>query len=465
MKLYNSLTKQKETFVPIEPGKVKMYVCGPTVYNFFHIGNARPFLVFDAFRHYLIYRGYEVTFVQNFTDVDDKIINKAIEENVESTVISEKYIDAYFEDADRLGITRADHHPKVTETMTEIIAFIETLIEKGNAYNVNGNVYFAVDSFSKYGKLSKQAIDDLEVGARIDVSDEKKNPLDFALWKRVKPGEPSWESPWGPGRPGWHIECSVMSTSILGDTIDIHAGGQDLMFPHHENEIAQSEAKTGKEYVKYWMHNGYINIDNQKMSKSKNNFFTTREILDQFEPEVVRFFMLQAHYRSPINFSRDLMEAAKNGLERLYNVKDNLNFAIDHAENDALTKGEADALDHLLTYKEKFIQVMDDDFNTADGIAVIFELAREINIAMKTSKSKSFLEGALDLFVELAQVLGILKRQEMSLDDMVEALIAERQEARKNKNFKRADEIRDQLKDQGIVLEDTPQGVKWQRKG
>ncbi|MDK2868001.1 MAG: cysteinyl-tRNA synthetase [Clostridiales bacterium] len=465
MKIYNSLTRQKETFKTVEPGKVKMYVCGPTVYNYFHIGNARPFLVFDAFRHYLIFRGYEVTFVQNFTDVDDKIIKKANEEHVHSKEISEKYIGAYFEDADRLGITRADYHPRVTETIPAIIDFVDALVKKGNAYAVDGNVYFAVDSFSQYGKLSKQSIDDLEAGSRIDISDEKRNPLDFALWKKAKPGEPSWDSPWGLGRPGWHIECSVMSTTILGETIDIHAGGQDLIFPHHENEIAQSEAKTGKTYVNYWMHNGFINIDNQKMSKSLNNFFTTREILDEFEPEVVRFFMLQAHYRSPINFNRELMEAAHNGLERLYNVKQNLLFSIEHAQATNQTAEENEMLKTLSGYKERFIEVMDDDFNTADGIAVIFEMAREINIDVTTDRSKAFLEAALDAFLELTEVLGILKRENKSLDAEIEALIAERQQARKDKNFKRADEIRDQLKADGIVLEDTPQGVKWHRKG
>jgi cysteinyl-tRNA synthetase len=465
MKIYNSLTRQKETFKTVEPGKVKMYVCGPTVYNYFHIGNARPFLVFDAFRHYLIFRGYEVTFVQNFTDVDDKIIKKANEEHVHSKEISEKYIGAYFEDADRLGITRADYHPRVTETIPAIIDFVDALVKKGNAYAVDGNVYFAVDSFSQYGKLSKQSIDDLESGSRIDISDEKRNPLDFALWKKAKPGEPSWDSPWGLGRPGWHIECSVMSTTILGETIDIHAGGQDLILPHHENEIAQSEAKTGKTYVNYWMHNGFINIDNQKMSKSLNNFFTTREILDEFEPEVVRFFMLQAHYRSPINFNREMMEAAHNGLERLYNVKQNLLFSIEHAQATNQTAEENEMLKTLSGYKERFIEVMDDDFNTADGIAVIFEMAREINIDVTTDRSKAFLEAALDAFLELTEVLGILKRENKSLDAEIEALIAERQQARKDKNFKRADEIRDQLKADGIVLEDTPQGVKWHRKG
>ena len=465
MKLFNSLTRQKEQFNPVEPGKVRMYVCGPTVYNYFHIGNARPFLVFDAFRQYLEYRGYEVTFVQNFTDVDDKIINKANEEQVDSLTISERYIDAYFEDADRLGIKRATYHPKVTETMPEIIAFIEDLIKKGNAYNVGGNVYFSVGSFSNYGKLSKQALEDLESGSRVDISDEKQNPLDFALWKKHKQGEPFWESPWGKGRPGWHIECSVMSTTILGDTIDIHAGGQDLIFPHHENEIAQSEAKTGHPYVNYWMHNGYINIDNQKMSKSLNNFFTTREILDEFDPEVVRFFILQAHYRSPINFSRDLMNAAKNGLERLYNVRHNLQFKIENTLIKELLPDELKKLESLKQYDRRFVEVMDDDFNTADGIAVIFEMAREINTLMQDEHSITFIEGARDQFLALTNVLGILMKEEEALENDIEALIEERQTARKNRDFKRSDEIRDELSAQGIVLEDTPDGVKWHRKG
>jgi len=464
MKLFNSLTRQKEEFKPVEPGKVRMYVCGPTVYNYFHIGNARPFLVFDAFRQYLEYRGYEVTFVQNFTDVDDKIINKANEEQVDSLTISERYIDAYFEDADRLGIKRATYHPKVTDTMPEIIAFIEDLIKKGNAYNVDGNVYFSVGSFSNYGKLSKQALEDLESGSRVDVSDEKQNPLDFALWKKHKKGEPFWESPWGEGRPGWHIECSVMSTSLLGDTIDIHAGGQDLIFPHHENEIAQSEAKTGHPYVNYWMHNGYINIDNQKMSKSLNNFFTTREILDEFDPEVVRFFILQAHYRSPINFSRELMNAAKNGLERLYNVRNNLAFKIENTTTKTLTADESQTLESLSAYGRRFVEVMDDDFNTADGIAVIFEMAREINTLMQDEHSIAFVEGVRDQFLTLTNVLGILKKEQETLESDIEALIEERQSARKNKDFKRSDEIRDELSAKGIILEDTPDGVKWRRK-
>ncbi len=464
IKIYNSMTKQKETFRPIEEGKVRMYVCGPTVYNFFHIGNARPFLMFDTFRRYLEFRGYEVSYVQNFTDVDDKIIKKANEEGVDSLAISNRYIEEYFKDADALGIKRATHHPRVTEMMGEIIEFIKVLEEKGHAYNVEGNVYFSVESYKGYGKLSKQSIEDLECGARIDVSDEKRNPMDFALWKKKKEGEPYWESPWGQGRPGWHIECSVMSTSLLGETIDIHAGGQDLVFPHHENEIAQSESKTGKTYVNYWMHNGYINIDNQKMSKSLGNFFTTRDILEKFDSEVVRFFMLQAHYRNPINFSSELLESAKNGLDRLYNVKKNLAFLIEHSEIETLQEGEEALLQNFESYKAEFIKSMDDDFNTADGIAAIFELARAINSNVNEKQSKAFLKETMTLFMRLNSVLGLLQKEEESLDNEVETLIDKRQAARKARDFAMADAIRDQLKARGIVLEDTPQGVKWHKE-
>ncbi len=460
MKIYNSQSKMKEAFIPIEPGKVKMYVCGPTVYNFFHIGNARPFLVFDAFRKYLEYRGYEVTYVQNFTDVDDKIITKAEVEKVDSHEISERYIRAYFEDADRLGIGRASHHPKVTEYIDQIIDFVNVLIEKGHAYASKGSVYFSVDSFEGYGKLSKQSTDDLELGARIDVSEDKKNPLDFVLWKAKKPGEPYWSSPWGDGRPGWHIECSVMCTCLLGESIDIHAGGQDLIFPHHENEIAQSEAYTNKPYVKYWMHNGYINIENQKMSKSLNNFFTTREILESFEPEVIRFFMLSAHYRTPVNFSRTLIEASKNGLERLINGRNQLNYLLNHAPEGPILTSMKESLE---AFRTKFIQAMDDDFNTADGIAVIFELVRYTNSNFDVSVSKETIAFALELLTELTGVLGIMKLKSDQLDADIEAMIAERQEARKNKDFAKSDTIRDALKAQGIVLEDTAEGVKWHR--
>lgn len=461
MKIYNSLTRKKEEFQTIEPNKVRMYVCGPTVYNYFHIGNARPFTVFDTFRRYLEYRGYEVKYIQNFTDVDDKIINRANEEQLDSLEISEKYIAEYFKDADSLGIHRATVHPKVTDTIEEIIAFIEVLVNKGYAYASHGDVYFDTKRFETYGKLSKQNLEDLEMGARIEVNEQKKHPMDFVLWKAKKPGEPSWESPWGEGRPGWHIECSVMSTKYLGETIDIHCGGQDLMFPHHENEIAQSEAYSGKTFSNYWMHNGYININNEKMSKSKNNFFTVREILEDFDGEVLRMFILQAHYRNPINFSRDLIEASANGLERLYNAKENLEYHMDMAPTRTLTADEETAVAGLAKYRERFIEAMDDDVNTADAIAAIFELVREVNTHVKPETALEYLQAAHALLLELTGVLGILAKSKGSLDEEIEALIAERQEARKAKNFARSDEIRDLLKAKNVVLEDTPQGVKW----
>ena len=461
MKIYNSLTRKKETFEPIEPNKVRMYVCGPTVYNYFHIGNARPFTVFDTFRRYMEYRGYEVNYVQNFTDVDDKIINRANEEQLDSLEVSEKYIAEYFKDADALGIKRATVHPKVTDTITEIIDFIQVLINKGFAYASHGDVYFDTKRFDTYGKLSKQNLEDLEMGARIEVNEQKKHPMDFVLWKAKKPGEPSWEAPWGEGRPGWHIECSVMSTKFLGETIDIHCGGQDLMFPHHENEIAQSEAYSGKQFSNYWMHNGYININNEKMSKSKNNFFTVREILEDFDGEVLRMFILQAHYRNPINFSRDLIEASANGLERLYTAKENLEYHMEHAQDVAMTEAIAAQAAGLDKYRERFIEAMDDDVNTADAIAAIFELVREVNTHVKTDTPLAYLQKAHALLVELTGVLGILAKSKGSLDEEIEALIAERQEARKNKNFARSDEIRDILKEKNVILEDTPQGVKW----
>lgn len=461
MKVYNSLTRQKEDFKTIEPGKVRMYVCGPTVYNYFHIGNARPFTVFDAFRSYLEYRGYEVSYVQNFTDVDDKIIQRANEEQLESIEVSEKYIKEYFNDADKLGIRRATVHPKVTETMPEIIAFIGVLIEKGYAYPVDGDVYFDTKAFNGYGKLSKQNLEELDLGARIEVNTAKKHPMDFVLWKAKKPGEPFWASPWGEGRPGWHIECSVMSTKYLGESIDIHCGGQDLMFPHHENEIAQSEAYSGKQFATYWMHNGYININNEKMSKSKNNFFTVRDILEEFDGEVLRMFILSAHYRSPINFSKDLIEASGNALERLYHAKENLEHRIAHNPLEALSDAEAAGLQKLSAYREQFVLAMDDDLNTADALAAIFELVRESNTLVTENSSKAFAKAALEILMELTGVLGLLGKAKGDLDAYVEGLIAERAEARKTKNFARADAIRDELKEKGIVLEDTPQGVKW----
>lgn len=459
MKIYNSLTRQKDEFVSINDSVVNMYVCGPTVYNFFHIGNARPFLIFDAFRSYLEYKGYTVNYIQNFTDIDDKIIDKANEEGTTAEAISERYIKEYFKDADALGIKRATEHPKVSEYIPEIIKFIETLVEKGYAYIVDGNVYYSVEEFKDYGNLSKQDMESLRSGSRVQINVDKKSPLDFILWKNKKPGEPSWESPWGEGRPGWHIECSVMSTSILGPNFDIHAGGQDLIFPHHENEIAQSVAGTGKDYVNYWMHNGYINIDNKKMSKSKGNFFTVRDILEKYDAEVIRFFILSAHYRSPVNFSEELIISAKNGLDRLYNVKNNLNFLLENASEGPLDEEIKDKLD---VYKKEFIEKMDDDFNTANGIATIFELAKEINIVIDHTTNQSTIESALGLFNELTGVLRIVTKEE-DTDEAIDALIAKRQKAREDKDYQLADEIRDELDAKGIEVMDTPDGVKWRK--
>lgn len=461
MKLYNNLTRTKEEFVPITPGEVKMYVCGPTVYNYFHIGNARPFVVFDTFRRYLEYRNYKVTYVQNFTDVDDKIINKAIEDGVEASYISEKYIHEYFKDADALGIKRATVHPKVTENIEEIVDYIKVLEEKGFAYEVEGDVFFNTKKFDDYGKLSKQNIEELQIGARVEANSVKKNPVDFVLWKKKKEGEPAWESPWGEGRPGWHIECSVMSTRYLGETIDIHAGGQDLIFPHHENEIAQSEAYSGKPYVNYWIHNGYINIDNEKMSKSKGNFFTVRDILNDYDSEVVRFFLLSAQYRNPINFSKELIEASSNGLDRLYKAKYNLEYFLEHNNEEFLRDPEMKVKNALLKHLDKFIEVMDDDFNTADGISVMFELVKDINVNVNENSSLDLVEEALNVLMELADIIGILAKEKEMLAEDIEILIEEREDARMIRDFATADRIRDDLREQGIELDDTPQGVKW----
>ena len=462
MKIYNTLTRKKEEFVPIDENEIKVYVCGPTVYNFFHIGNARPFVVFDTLRKYLEYCGKNVKFVQNFTDVDDKIINKAREEGVKAGEVSEKYIEEYYKDAKALNVEKASVHPKVTENMDEIISFVQGLIDKGFAYEVDGDVYYSTRKFKDYGKLSKQNIEDLESGARIEVGDKKKDPLDFALWKAQKTSdELAWKSPWGMGRPGWHIECSVMSTKYLGETIDIHAGGQDLTFPHHENEIAQTEAQTGKPFANYWMHNGYITIDNEKMSKSKGNFFTVRDILKDYDGEVMRYFLLSGHYRNPINFSRELMEQAKSSLARMQNAKNNLKHLSENGSGN-ITEGEAKEFEKLLLYRDKFIAAMDDDLNTADAISVVFELIKEINTAAREGVSKEFAEKNLSLLDELTGVLGLLREGDEGegLDEEIRSLVDERQEARKLKNFKRADEIRDILKARGITLEDTPQGVK-----
>lgn len=461
MRIYNSLSQQKEEFVPISEDEVKIYVCGPTVYNFFHLGNARPFVVFDTLRRYLEYIGYKVNFVQNFTDVDDKIINRAKEEGLTAPEISEKYIAEYFKDTKALNIHSATTHPRVSENIQQIIEFISTLIEKGYAYQVDGDVYYSPTKFDSYGKLSKQNIDELRAGARIMVEEKKREPLDFALWKaRKEEGEIAWESPWGMGRPGWHIECSAMSKRYLGSTLDIHAGGQDLKFPHHENEIAQSEACNGVEFAKYWMHNGYITINKEKMSKSLGNFFTVREILERYDGEVIRFFLLSGHYRSPIDFNDGLMDMAKASLGRLENARDNLKFLAETQEGN-MTEAEKHALNDFEKFRVKFKDAMDDDLNTADAIAAIFELVTEINKDVKDGCSKEMAEKSLDILLELTGVLGLLETEkDESVDDEISKLVEERQQARAEKNFQRADEIRDMLKERGITLKDTPQGVQ-----
>ena len=462
MKIFNTLTRQKEEFVPIEPGKVRMYACGPTVYNYIHIGNARPICVFDTLRRYLEYRGYDVTFVQNFTDIDDKLINKANEEGITVREVAERYIGEYMTDTKGLGIRPADIHPRATENIDTIINMVKTLEEKGFAYERDGSVYFRSRRFEEYGKLSHQPLEELEAGARIDVSDKKEDPLDFVLWKAAKPGEPSWPSPWGEGRPGWHIECSAMIRRHLGDTIDIHCGGQDLIFPHHENEIAQSECCTGAEYVHYWMHNGYINVDNRKMSKSLGNFFTVREVAEKFGYEPIKFMMLQAHYRSPINYRLEVLEQCRAALARLHNCRDSLDFA----HESALGQGDWHAFREKMDARAaQFVEAMDDDLNTADGIAALYEMARDINTYIAQPQPEEAVAYAVKRFDELCGVLGLLyNRASKDLDSEVEALIAERQAARKAKDFARADAIRDQLAGMGILLKDTPQGVQWSRK-
>ena len=464
MKLYNTLTRTKEEFRPLEEGKVKMYVCGPTVYNYIHIGNARPFIMFDTLRRYLQYKGYDVTFVQNFTDVDDKIIKRGHEEGISPEDVANKYIDEYFVDADGLGIKRADVHPRVTDNIEQIIDFVKDLEDKGYAYEVNGDVYFDTKKFEGYGKLSKQNQDELEAGARIEVNSQKRHPMDFVLWKSKKEGEPGWNSPWGEGRPGWHIECSVMSSRYLGETIDIHAGGQDLAFPHHENEIAQSEARSGKTFSNYWVHNGYININNEKMSKSKGNFFTVRDISKQYDLEIVRFFMLSAHYRNPVNFSDEMLNQAKAGLERLYNAKEKLEFTISNLSESSMKDCEKELVNELESYKTKFINAMEDDLNTADAVSAIFELSKFINTNVNEESSLEFAKMCLDKFNELTEVLNIVnKKNDDILDKDIEELIQKRADAKKNKDFKLADDIRQELLDKGIILEDTRQGTKWKR--
>lgn len=465
MKLYNTLSRTKEEFQPLNDKVVNMYVCGPTVYNYIHIGNARAFIVFDTVRRYLEYKGYKVNYVQNFTDIDDKIIKRAQEENVTIKQLAEKYIHEYFKDADNLGIKRATVHPKATEHIEDIVKFIKILIDKGYAYVVNGNVYFETAKFKGYGKLSHKNIEELQAGARIEINEEKKNPLDFVLWKAQKPGEPAWDSPWGRGRPGWHIECSVMSTKYLGKTLDIHAGGPDLIFPHHENEIAQSEALYGQQFSKYWMHIGYLNINNEKMSKSKGNFFTVREITEKYHPEVLRLFMLMAHYRNPINFSLDLMDQANSAYERLLNAVANLKHLFTVCKERELNEEEKRIVEKFEEYKKEFEEAMDDDFNTADAISVLFEMAKTANINLSGNSSKELVKYILDMFLKLSEILGLFYRSvKTDIDDEeILALIEKRQQARKEKNWKLADEIRDRLREKGIILEDTPEGVRWKR--
>lgn len=467
MKLYNTMSKQKEEFVPLEEGKVKMYVCGPTVYNFIHIGNARPMIVFDTVRRYFEYKGFDVNFVSNFTDVDDKIIKKANEEGVTAEEISKRYIAECKKDMDGMNVKPATKNPLATEEIGGMIEMIQSLIDKGYAYEKNGTVYYRTRQFKEYGKLSHKNLDDLRSGNRsllVSGEDEKEDPLDFVLWKPKKEGEPAWESPWSEGRPGWHIECSEMSKKYLGEQIDIHAGGEDLVFPHHENEIAQSEAANGKEFAKYWLHNAFLNIDNKKMSKSLGNFFTVREISEKYDLQVLRFFMLSAHYRSPLNFSSDLMEAAKSGLDRIITATDNLKFLADNAKTATLTDIEDDALAKTQNYVAAFEKAMDDDFNTADAIAAIFDLVKYANTTANGDSSKAYVTTLYELIVKLADVLGIVvEKKEELLDADIEALIQERQAARKERNFARADEIRDELLAKGIILEDTREGVKWKR--
>ena len=462
MKVFNTLSRKKEELIPVEKGVIRMYSCGPTVYNYFHIGNARPFIIFDTLRRYLEYSGFKVYFAQNFTDIDDKMINKANELGITVKELADQYIAEYFKDADGLGIKRATFHPRATDNIDAIIEIVKELEDNGYAYNVDGDVYFAAKKFKEYGKLSHQPLEDLESGARININEDKRDPMDFALWKKQKPGEPAWESPWGMGRPGWHIECSAMANKFLAKTIDIHSGGQDLIFPHHENEIAQSECAHGVTFANYWMHNGYINIDNRKMSKSLGNFFTVREIAEEFDYEVIRFFMLSAHYRSPINFSKDLMQSAKSALDRIYNCLGDMTFAMENAESRAeLSEKETSYKETISALKEKYIAAMDDDLNTADAISVIFELVSEANknIIGNTDFSKETISLTIDTIRELGGVLGLLsKGADNDTDDEINAILKERETARKEKNWAKSDELRDKLREMGIIVKDTPQG-------
>lgn len=466
MKIFNTLTRRKEELKTLVPNELKVYACGPTVYNFIHIGNARPLCVFDTFRRYMEYRGYKVNFVQNFTDIDDKIIRRANEEGTDYKTVSEKYIEEFWVDAKGMNVREATVHPKATENIDEIINIVSTLIEKGYAYAVdNGDVYFSPKQFKEYGKLSHQPLEDLEAGARINVEEVKHEPMDFALWKSAKPGEPYWESPWGHGRPGWHIECSAMVRRYLGETIDIHCGGQDLIFPHHENEIAQSECCNGVPFANYWMHNGFISVDNVKMSKSLGNFFTVRDVANEYGYEPIRYFLISSHYRSPINYSVDIIEQCKASLVRLYNCRESLDFAMKNA-TDTVVANADEIKAKLLSRKDQFITAMDDDLNTADAITAIFELVKDVNTTVITdAPNKELVDLATTLFDELTGVLGLVyNRKTESLDDEIEKMIEDRTQARKDRNWAEADRIRDELKAQGIVLEDTPQGVKWHRE-
>jgi cysteinyl-tRNA synthetase len=462
IKIYNTLKREKEEFVPLNDGEVKMYVCGPTVYNFFHIGNARTFIIFDTIRKYLEYRGFKVKFIQNFTDIDDKMIKRANEETCSVKEVGDKYINEYYKDADALNIKRATVNPRATDYIKEVVEFVEALIQKGYAYEVDGDVYFNTKKFKTYGELAHQNLEDLQAGARIQIDERKKDPMDFAIWKAQKPGEPAWECPWGMGRPGWHIECSCMAYNLLGETIDIHGGGSDLVFPHHQNEIAQSEARTGKKFANYWMHGAFVNVDNKKMSKSLNNFFTAREILEKYDADVVRLFMLSGHYRTQINFSVELLDSTKASLERMYNAISNLENLLEEVKVENLKENENEFIKILDSYKDKYIEKMDDDFNTADAISVIFDLIKDINTNINVESSKELVKYALDLIKELGLPLGILQKStKVSLEDEIEELIAKRQEARKNKDWALSDKIRDDLKARGITLKDTPQGVRW----
>lgn len=463
--LYNTLTRKQEIFEPLNDNIVTMYVCGPTVYDYFHIGNARPLVVFDTLRRYFEYRGYKVKYVQNFTDIDDKMIKRANQEGITVKELGDRFIQEYFVDAKGLNIRPADVHPRATEHITDMIEFIKKLIDKGVAYTVNGDVYFDTSKFPQYGKLSHQDFNEIEAGVRVEVNESKRNPMDFVLWKAQKPGEPAWDSPWGMGRPGWHMECSVMSMKYLGDTIDIHGGGQDLIFPHHENEIAQSESLTGKPLARFWLHNGYINVDGQKMSKSLGNFFTVRDISKEYDLEAVRIFMLLSHYRSPINFSHQLLEQAKSALDRLYNVKFRLEDIKNNSDVSVVSGQERVFINDMPKYRQKFIEAMDDDMNTASAMGVIFDLAKDINIIITDGVSAEFASAALDMLTELSGVMGLLYKYNTcsQLDNEIEQMIQQRQQARAQRDWATADRIRDELKAMGIVLEDTPQGVRWKR--